>query len=183
VLLPLRSDERSARPPVANPAAPLADRYGIFARAQDPGARAFALAEDQLRALAPQSPVAVRMLRSFDDGGIVAVAGTGRVRGEPAVCLSEQHTHVAGGGCVDMADLPAQRPWFTFGVPGLRNNTVTAFVPDNITALRMELRSGVTRNVPIENNLAYANAGEKVCAVSWTTAGGDTGSAPSLPRC
>jgi hypothetical protein len=185
VILPLRSDEQSASPPgVANPAAPLAKRYAIFARGQqDVGARAFAIAEDQLRALAPQTPVAVRMLRSFDDGGIVAAAGTSRIGGEPAVCLSEQHTHTGGGGCIDVADLPADEPWFTFGVPGHSDTTVTALVPDAVTAMSMELASGATRNVPIENNLAYARAGETVCSVRWETESSGGGSGHSLPGC
>jgi hypothetical protein len=178
-ILPLRSDERSASPP-ADPTGALAEQYGIFARGQDVGPREYVLAEDQLRALDSSKPVAIRMLRSLPGGGVVAIAGTGP-KGEPGVCLSEQHKHVSGGGCIDVSDLVReQRPWFTFGVPGQTDTSVTAFVPDAVTSVRMELASGATRTVPIKNNLAYAKAGETVCAVSWTTSDGRTDRERSL---
>jgi hypothetical protein len=178
-LLPLRSDEQSANPP-ADPTGALAEHYGIFANGQDVGPREYALAADQLRALDSSKPVAIRVLRSLPGGGIVAIAGTGP-KGQPAVCLSEQHKHVGGGGCKDVSDLVReQRPWFTFGVPGQIDTAVTALVPDEITSVRMELESGATRTVPIKNNLAYASAGETVCAVSWTKTDGSTGRERSL---
>ena len=116
-IFPLGSDEQAASPATENPASALAKQYGIFARGQDVGPRAYPIAEDQLRSLAPQTPVAVRMLRSSPDGGIVAVAGTGP-EGKPAVCFAEQTSHSGGGGCIDVADLPSDEPWFVFGVPG-----------------------------------------------------------------
>jgi hypothetical protein len=178
-IFPLDSDEQAASPAIDNPAAELGKRYAIFARGQDVGARAYAVAEDQLRSLAPQTPVAVRMLRSSPSGDMVAVAGTGP-EGKPALCFAEQTSHSGGGGCIDVADLPSDEPWFVYGVPGARESVVTAIVPDAVQSVRMELESGATRNVPIENNLAYAKAGKTVCAVSWTTDEGRTDRERSL---
>lgn len=178
-IFPLGSDERAATPAPENPASALAQQYGIFAHGQDVSPRAYQIAEDQLHALDPKRPVVVRMLRSFPNGGIVAVAGTGP-KGETAVCLSEMRKHSGGGACTDVSDLPADNsPWFVFGVPGSSDSNVTAFVPDDVASVRMELKSGATRNVPIDNNFAYAKAGETVCAVSWTTEDGRTDRARS----
>ena len=173
-IFPLGSDERAATPGTENPAAAAAEVYGIFAHGQDVGPRAYEIAEDQLQVLDPKRPVAVRMLRTFEGGGMVAVAGTGP-DGKPAVCFSEQRGHAGGGGCSDVDDLPRNAPWFLYGVPGAGDNTIAALVPDRIESMRMELTSGATRNVPIEKNLAYGKAGETICAVNWTTEDGQTG--------
>jgi hypothetical protein len=167
-IFPLGSDERSAAGSRTHPTTEVAQRYGIFARGQDPGPRAFETAEDQLRSLDPKQPVAVRTLRRFDDGAIVVVAGTSPA-GEPALCFAEERAQSGGGGCSNVADLPRNEPWFPYGVPGVDDNTITAVVPDSVESVRIVLRNGTTRNVPIENNLAYETADQTICAVGWTT--------------
>jgi len=177
-IFPLDSDERSASPRI-DPTAKVAQRYGIFARGQDVDPKAYEIAQDQMQSLDSGSPVAVRVLKRFDDGALVVVAGTS-LQGEPALCFSEERAQSGGGGCSNVSDLPRSEPWFLYGVPGVGDNTIAALVPDTVESLRVVLRSGATRNVPIENNLAYGTADETICAVGWTTEDGRTGRERSL---
>jgi len=185
-ILPLDSDEQSASPRT-DPTTAVGQRYGIFARGQDVDPKAYEIAHDQMQSLDSGKPVAVRVLKRFDDGAMVVVAGTS-LQGHPALCFSEERAQSGGGGCSDVADLPRDDPWFPYGVPGVDDTTVTALVPDNVESLRLVLRNGTTRNVPIENNLAYGTADETICAVGWTTKDGRPGRERSLfygdkPRC
>jgi hypothetical protein len=174
VFLPLPTDERAAGPR-RDPADAVADHFSVFAHGQAPNAAAMAIADNQRRALDPRKSVEARLLKRFPGGGIVALAGASR-QGEPSVCLTEMHRGGGGGGCITLANLLRERgPWFTFGVPGQTDDAVTALVPDNIAAMRMRLKSGATRPVPVTDNLAYARAGETVCEVTWTTADGHSG--------
>jgi hypothetical protein len=173
-IFPLRSDEQSARP-AADPPAALAAQYSVFAREHAPGALEAAAIDDHRNVFNLSEPVSTRLLRRFRGGGVVALVGTTKVKPAPAVCLWEQDKDLGGGSCQHLSDVLRERPWFAYGRIGRSPNEIRALVPDAVTELRMELKDGSVRDVPVENNLAYTTAGQPICRVTWTTADGRTG--------
>jgi hypothetical protein len=175
-ILPLRSDEQAARPPV-DPATVLAERYSVFAGSHTPSRlEAAALSDKQDDVLDARKPATTRQLRRLPGGGFVVVAGTTKW-GAATICFWERDTSGGRSGCQNLSDLPATAPGFVFGA---FDDDVIALVPDVVTSVRMQLRDGTTRPVPVKDNLAYLHAGQRVCRISWTTAGGDTGADRSL---
>jgi hypothetical protein len=173
-ILPMSSDERAAQPR-SDPAAQLAGLYSVFAGTHTATPLETAALDDQGDILDLSKPVTTRLLRRFPHGGVVALVGTTK-RSEPAVCVSVQRKTTGGGGCSLVADLlEDDAPGFTFGSIGRYTNEISALVSDKITSVRIELKSGATRELPLDNNLAYASADEPICRVSWTTADGQTG--------
>jgi len=174
-ILPLRSDEQSASPPAA-PTSELAAQYGVFAGERAPTDLERTALDDHADFLDLSKPVTTRLLRRFDDGGIVAVVGTTKTDPKAAVCLWVQRSASGGGSCDFVSELlGTKEPSFTFGSIGRYTNEIIALVPDTIRSVRVDLKGGMRRRVPIENNLAYATTGEPICRVTWTSADGQTG--------
>ena len=175
-IFPLDSDEQSASPPT-DPAKLLGERYSAFAGSHTPSRlESKALRDKQDDVLDARKPATTRQLRRFPGGGLVVVAGTTKW-GAATICFWEQDKSGGRSGCQNLSDLPAAAPGFVFGP---FDDDVIALVPDVVTSVRMQLRDGTTRPVPVKDNLAYLYAGQRVCRISWTTASGDTGSERSL---
>jgi hypothetical protein len=180
-VLPIRLHDNSG-----SPAGDPVDRlYSVFAR-PEPHRSALerrVIAGQSL--VEPGSPIKSRLLRRFDDGGgIVALVGKSLDMRGRTLCLYVEHKTTGGGGCADLSRLLAKRrPWFTFGTFGRTQKEVVALVPDDIRSVRIKLKSGATRDIRIESNLAYVVAGERVCRVEWTAIDGRTGHDRSVFGC
>ncbi|HEX5619462.1 MAG TPA: hypothetical protein VFX51_13645 [Solirubrobacteraceae bacterium] len=173
-ILPLDSDEQSAAPP-GNPAKALAGRYSVFAGEHTPSRLESQAVQDMDGSLDTRQPVATRLLRRFHDGGFVVVAGTTK-GGAEALCVWEQETSGGSAGCQDLADVPTTAPWFAYGNGiGPDTDQIVALVPDAVVYMKMTLKDGSSRIVPVRNNLAYIHAGLPICSVTWTFADGRTG--------
>ena len=174
-ILPVRSDEHAAAPP-SNPAVRLADSYSVFAGTHAPTALETTALDDYRQVLDLSKPVTTRLLRRFPDGGVVALVGTTKTTRRAGVCLWLQRKDGSGGSCSYVSDLLKQAPpSFSFGGFAREANEILGLVPDAVTSVRIDLKSGARRDVRIANNLAYALVDEPVCRVTWTTADGHTG--------
>jgi hypothetical protein len=176
-IFPLSSDEQVAQPRPSDPAVDeLAASYGVFAGERTVSDLEQAALDDHADFLDLSKPVTTRLLRRFDDGGIVAVVGSTQTDPKTAVCLWIQRSESGGGSCGFVSELLATKdPSFTFGSIGRYTNEIMALVPDSITSVRIDLKGGTTEAVPIKSNLAYTTADEPICRVTWTTADGRTG--------
>jgi hypothetical protein len=180
-VFPLGSDEQAATPPRTSddPAAPLADRYSVFARPEEHrrtvGVDVLESHRDYLDMTRGYSSW---VLRETAEGQIVALAGTAR-NGDPTLCLWEADENGGTGACTGMAQLLSDRdPWVQTGFVAGTGYLFTALVPDDVTSLSIELKGGAAQEVPIENSLAEAITDRPVCQVSWTSSDG-TGTSES----
>jgi hypothetical protein len=174
VILPIRSDERSASPP-SDPAAELAPTFSVFASEPARSRLEAEAVQDQRLVLDLRKPVSTRLLRQHDGQGVVVVIGTTTTKPGKAVCLWERTKRGGGSSCAEASTLVAGRPWFVYGGIGRTPNEIRALVPDDVITLQAELKNGKTREVPVAKNLAYVTTDQPICWVNWTTADGKTG--------
>jgi hypothetical protein len=175
-VFPLGSDEQAATPPrTDDPAAPLADSYGVFADQENRESVAVVVLEAYKDVFDSAHPVSTWPLRTTGTSSVVALAGTGR-DGEPTLCLWRGNKQGDSVGCTHIGELVSSSdPWAQIGFqPGI-GHTFTALVPDDVTLVRIELKGGASRDLEIANNLAYATSDQPICGYRWKTSDGDAG--------